>query len=56
MAEAWNRIRGELVEIPGLIGDMLIELGEALDGWTRRHRWSERELAEFAKYAEENSQ
>lgn len=48
MSGVWNRIRGELVEIPGLVGDFLIEWGQALDRWTRRHRWSKRDLEEFA--------
>jgi hypothetical protein len=47
LRRGWNALRGELVEIPGLIGDFLIDWGEALDGWTRRHRWSKRDLEEL---------
>jgi hypothetical protein len=48
MSKWWNTIRGELVEIPGLLGFFMIEIGEVLEGWSIRHRWSRRDLEEMA--------
>jgi len=48
MSGLWNTIRGELVEVPGLLGFFLIEIGEVLERWSMRHRWSRRDLEEIA--------
>ena len=45
---AWDAVRGELVGLIGLIGEVLGEVAEAMQNWSIRHTFSRREQAEFA--------
>lgn len=49
MADAWDRLRGELVGVVGLVADVVIDFGYSLDRWSRRHALSRREIAQIER-------
>jgi len=47
MGGAWDKVRGEMVGLVGLLGDVMEDGGASLRRWSARHMFTPRERTEW---------